>query len=216
MGRILFKDLKIPLIFSLIVMMPMFLFWSLKNSPEIFPVAVFVQISFTFVITLLSVAMNEQYEDINNGYRFLQILPVKKFYITLIKFLIPIILVILLGLINRGIYSVFSAGNEALILSDHITIIFSVVFVLNSGLVFLGIYFFGYTKFLQFSSGLISFFVVFSFVFFKFFNIELTSLGKIATAIEKWLRSGDHILFMTGGLIIYIILFFIANTIEKK
>ncbi|MCK4888757.1 MAG: hypothetical protein KAS21_07910 [Candidatus Aminicenantes bacterium] len=216
MGRILIKDLKTPSIFALIVMVPLFLFWNIKNAAEIFPIAVFVQISFTFVITILTVMLNEQYEDINNGYRFYQILPIKKWNITLVKFFTPIIVVIFLGLVNRGIYSVFSAGNEALILSDHITIVFSVFFVLNSGLIFIGIYLLGYTKFIQFTSGLLTLFVFGSFLTFKLFRFGSTKLGDIANAVEKWLISGDHILFLIVGSIIYIILFFIANAIEKK
>lgn len=216
MVKILIKDLKIPSSFTLIVMIPLFLFWNSKNSSDIFPIALFVQLSFTFVITILSVMLNEQYEDVNNGYGFYQMLPVRKRDITFIKFLIPVIVVIFLGIVNRGIYSVFSAGNEALKLSDSVTIVFSVFFVLSSGLIFIGVYLLGYTRFIQFSSGLLAFFVFGSFITFKIFRFGKTTLGDIANAVEKWLMSGDHYLFILCGLLIYIVMGILANRIEKK
>lgn len=216
MGRILINDLKIPLAFSLIIMIPLFLFWSLKNSSEIFPIALFVQLSFTFVITILSVMLNEQYDNINNGYKFYQILPVKKWNITFIKFSIPVLVVIFLGLVNRGIYSVFSVGNEVLRLSDSITIVFSVFFVLNSGIIIIGIYLFGYAKFIQVISGSLAVFVFGSFIISKFFKFNKATLGDIANSIEKWLLHGNHMIFILSILLLYAGMGFLANLIEKK
>ena len=216
MLKILSKDLKTFFLFSAILMIPAFILWNIWKSDKSFPVAVFVQLAFTYLITILTVLLNEQDEDTNNGYRFFQTLPIKKGYVTLIKFLIPVIAVTILALVNRGIYSVFPVGEDILRISDAITIAFSVLYLLNSGLIIIGVYFLGYTKFIQFVSGFIAIFVFGSFIISKLDKFNSANIGDIANSIEKWLLNGDHYLFILCGLLIYIVMGVLANRIEKK
>ncbi len=216
MIRILNKDLKTFFLFTLILMVPSLILWNMWKSDKTFPVAVFVQLAFSYLITILTVLLNEQNEDTNNGYRFYQILPIKNRDVTIIKFLIPLLAVLILGLINRVIYSMFSVGNDILRLSNSITMIFSVLFLINSGFIIIGIYLLGYTKFIQFSSGILAVFVFGSLIVSKLFRYNEADLGRIANSIEQWLLHGNHVLFFICGLMAYTGMFLIAGWIEKK
>jgi len=216
MTRILIKDLKIFFLFTLILMTPSLILWIIYRSDSTFPVVVFVQLAFSYLITILTVMLNEQNEDTNNGYLFFQILPIKKRDVTFIKFLVPLFSVSILALINRGIFTLFPVGNDTIGISDSITMIFSVFFLINSGFIIIGIYLLGYTRFIQFTSGAIAVFVIGSVFVAKLFRFEQTDVGAIATKIENWLLHGDHFLFLIIGLVIYIGMGVAANTIEKK
>jgi len=216
MLKILSKDMKTFFLFSAILMIPAFILWNNWKSDNFLPIAVFVQSALAYMITILTVMINEQDEDTNNGYLFIQTLPIRNRNVTFIKFSIPVIVIILLALINRGIYSLFSVTSDILGKIDSITIIFSTLFLINAGMIILGIYLFGYTKFLQFISGFIASVVFGSLIISKLFKYDKGDLGKIATSIEQWLMSGDHYLFILSGLLIYAVMGFVANLIEKK
>ncbi len=216
MKNILFKDLKIFVLFTMILMIPSFILWNTYKSDAVFPVAVFVQLAIVYVITFLTVLINEQEEDVNNGYRFFQTLPIRKGNITLIKFTIPVIVLLVLALINRGIYSIFPVGKDIIRRIDSLTFIFSIFFLLNAGIILVLIYLFGYTKFIQINSGFIVLIVFGSFIISKLFRFEQADLGNIANSIEKWLLHGNHSIFILSGLIIYTCMGFAANMIEKN
>ena len=216
MIKILIKDLKTFFLFTLLLMVPAFILWTIYKSDRTFPVAVFVQLAFSYLVTVLTVLLNEQNEDTNNGYWFYQTLPIKRRDVTIAKFLIPVLSVVLLALINRGIFSIFPVGKDILILSDSITMIFSIFFLINSGIIFIGVYLLGYTRFIQFTSGSIAVLVFGSIIVSKIFRFDQADLGAIATSIEKWLLHGDHILFFICGLMVYTGMCLIANRIEKK
>ncbi len=216
MIQILTKDLRTFFMFTLILMIPAFIFWNIWNSDNFLPVAVFVQLAVAYMITILTVMINEQDEDTNNGYLFLKILPIRNRDVTFVKFLLPVIIISLLALINRLVYSVFSTNSEILGKIDSLTNIFSILFLLNAGMIILGIYLLGYTKFIQFTSGFIVFVVFGSIAVSKIFNFNEQNLGDIANAVEKWLMNGDHYLFILCGLLIYTVMGFAANYIEKN
>jgi len=216
MRRILFKDLKVPLIFSLILLPPLLWFWSRKNTTELFPVAVFVQLSFTFIVTVLGVMLNEQYEDVHNGYRFYQILPLKRLEVTGLKFLVPVLVLAVLGLVNRVLYTGFPVGREALRIADTITAVFSVVVLLICAGIFLLVTALGYTRFIQLTSGLIALGVFAGFLAARLLKTDMVSLARFSEKLEKWLVSGDPVPFLVACLALYTALFFMAARMETR
>ena len=216
MIRILKKDLNTFFLFTLIVMGPSFILWSINKSDRAFPVAVFVQLAFSYLITIMTVMLNEQNEDINNGYRLYKILPVRNRDVMLIKFLVPVLSVVILGLINRGIYSLFPVGTDILAIADSLTVIFSVLFLLNSGFIIIGVSLLGYTRFIQFTSALIVVIVFGSLLLSKLFAYNQETLGRTAHLIENWLIHGEHLLFLIIGVVMYIGMGLLSTTLEKK
>ncbi len=216
MIALLKKELKISLLFSVIFLIPVIILWRFKRSDQLFPIAVFVQLSLTYVITILTVMANEQEEELHNGYRFLRILPIKRGQITFIKFLVPFLLVCLLGMVNRGVYTLFHVGRDALTISDTITLIFSVLVLLNCAVILIGGYLLGYTRFIQVTTGLITFIVFGGFLISRLFRVKTTDLSRIGDLIQDWVLHGDHLLFLLCGLVLYFLLGFLANRIEKE
>lgn len=216
MVALLKKELKISLLFCGIFLVPVIILWWFKRSDQLFPIAVFVQLSLTYVISILTVMANEQEEELHNGYRFLKILPIKRWRITFIKFLVPFLLVSLLGMVNRVVYTLFHVGQDALTISDTITLIFSVLVLLNCALILIGVYLLGYTRFIQVTTGLITFFFLGGFLMAKLFRVKVADLNRVGAAIQNWLLHGDHLLFLLCGLVLYLIMGILANRIWKK
>ena len=216
MIALLKKELKISLLFSVIFLIPVIILWRFKRSDQLFPIAVFVQLSLTYVITILTVMANEQEEELHHGYRFLRILPIRRWQITFIKFLVPFLLVTLLGMLNRGVYTLFHVGRDALTISDTITLIFSVLVLLNCAVILIGGYLLGYTRFIQVTTGLITFIVFGGFLMSRLFRVKTTDLSRIGDLIQDWVLHGDHLLFLLCGLVLYFLLGFLANRIEKE
>jgi len=218
MIKIFLKDFKNFLIFGAVLTAPSAILWSIKKTDEIFPVAVFVQLAFTFIITALSVMISEQNEDTHSGYTLYMTLPVTRRAVTFTKFLFPIVILLLLWGANRLIYSMFPVGPDILAQVDSITLAFSVFFLLNAGAIYLGIWLLGYPKFIQFSSGALAVFVFGSFVLSKLglFNLDKMNLAAMANSVEHWLLHGNHLKFLAAGLAVYLTMGIAANRIEKK
>ncbi|MCK5220692.1 MAG: hypothetical protein KAR14_03860, partial [Candidatus Aminicenantes bacterium] len=106
--------------------------------------------------------------------------------------------------------------GDILMISDSITIAFSVLYLLNSGIIIIGVYLFGYAKFIQVISGSLAFFVFGSFIISKLFKFDKTTLGDIGNSLEKWLLHGNHMIFILSILLLYTGMGFFANLIEKK
>lgn len=216
MITILRKNLQPFLLYSLMLLLPAALLWAFHHEERLFGIAVFVHLSVTFVITTMTVLMNEQEEDFHKGYRFLQTLPLRRRQVTGAKFLLPLIMIAVLGLVNRGIFIFFSPGTDALALTDRITWLFAIFFLLNCGLIYVGVYLLGYMTFIKTVSGMVTGGILAAFIAAKLFHFQTSQLVDLANAIQDWLLHGNHLPVLLGGLTVYLLLGILANAVEKR
>lgn len=213
MLKLILKELKIYMYYFLLLMPVMTLYWYLKRDSKHFFIVVFVQVMIMFVLTLIPFLTNEQEEDANNGYDILSILPLKKTEIVGAKFITPLIAVLVLVIINKGIFSFYQADKVFFDISDSVVLIISLLSLILIGIIYISISFLGYEKFLVISSILTITAAVSPLILA---GIVKPDVGKLVDRFVDLLKVLDGALFALSGLFLYFLLFFFAVKIERK
>lgn len=217
MLRILKKDLRIFGLLAAVFILPTIFVWFRVNRSGLFPIAVFVHLGLTFAVTCMTVLINEQDEDFQKGYCFLQVLPLRIREITIAKFLLPLIAVSFLGLVNRCVYVLlFHPGQEAMVLTDRVTLLLSLFFILVCAVILLGVYLLGYMTFIRTISWTVTGCIILGLLAFRLFGQRMVDTVDSANRFQEWLLKGNHLPVLLGGLILYILMGFLANGIEKR
>jgi hypothetical protein len=101
-----------------------------------------------FMYSFGALLMSEQYEEKHRGYTILSALPVSNLEITAAKFMLPMAANAALVISLILLFSTFSAPEQDMLLVRSYFLLMASAALLVAGLLYIGIFGFGYTKFM--------------------------------------------------------------------
>ncbi len=173
-----------------------------------------VLISGTLILMLVfgSVFLNEQYEEKHKGYNFLDTLPINADEIVSAKFGLVLVTVIILASYLLLLFSVSKVAPNDWILVRSYILMSGVVCLMLAALSYLGIFSFGYTKFVMI---VMSFIVLLGFVPILIMKFYRDNLDVLIENILSFLRHVNWLAVIPLVLIGYFCLMFIAIKIKE-
>lgn len=148
MTALIKKELKMFLLYTLPVLPPVTAYW-LAGRDGLSPLLVLAQGALAYLLMVIPVMVNEQYEEKHNGYKIQRILPVTWREIVGAKFLALVIAMVVLAGFNHVLFGFFTAAPDHLALSRAFVHIMAMGGLLSGAVLYTGSLALGYTLFMK-------------------------------------------------------------------
>lgn len=195
--------------YSIPVLLPLTVYW-LITGDSLDILMVFAQGMFLFALAVIPAMVNEQYEEKNNGYKFLSTLPLKKIEIVGAKFAAVFVVVAVLGAFNSLLFSLFKSTPEQLTISVNGMIIVGMVSLISTGIIYAGIAWLGYHRFVIALSIFATFMGLAAVVIKRYFHPQLSDLAPGFLVMMRSFGSSAWFLVLGVVLAVYFGLMFLA------
>jgi hypothetical protein len=154
-----------------------------------------------FMYTFGALLMSEQYEEKHRGYAILSALPVSNLEITAAKFLLSVAANAALVISLVLLFSTFSAPAQDMLLVRSYFLLMASAALLAAGLLYMGIFCFGYTKFVVV---VLSFTTALGLVPMLFLNSNRGRMDVVIENLLAWIRGLNWLLLLPLLLLAYL------------
>lgn len=148
MFGVLRKDLFRSTIHVMILILLTAVYW-IMTAETLNPGMVLMLGGLIYILTMSSVMINEQDEDKNHGYTFLQALPLTVREIVMAKFALPFFIVAFIVGFAFVLFVFFSGTPQWLAVSRVFILMNGAFSLVITALIYIGIYRFGYMRFIR-------------------------------------------------------------------
>jgi hypothetical protein len=164
-----------------------------------------------FMYPFGTLMMSEQYEDKHRGYAILSALPVSSLEITAAKFLLPAAANAALLISLLLLFSTFSAPAQDMLLVRSYFLMMASAALLAAGVLYIGIFGIGYTKFLLI---VLSFITALGLVPMLFLRANQGSMDVVIENLLAWIRGLNWFVLLPLLLLVYLGLMGIAHHVR--
>jgi hypothetical protein len=164
-----------------------------------------------FMYTIGAMLGSEQVEEKNRGYTILATLPISNFEITAAKFLLPLVSGFALALSLILLFATFSAPAQDMLLVRSYFLLAASAGLLVAGLLYIGIFTFGYTKFVIV---VLSFTTALGLVPMLILKRNREDMDVIIENLLAWIRGLDWLVLIPLLLVAYLGLMVLALKIR--
>jgi hypothetical protein len=211
MFHIMKKEAK-AFLFYIFIILPLTLYWVISRD-RLDVIMVFIQGLILTMLVVIPVLINEQHEEKHNGYQLMSILPIKKIEIIAAKFITVLTAAVVLVAGNCLFFSFFAGSSDGMTTSRSFILLAGISGILLAALVYIGIFIFGYTKFLMIASSTMVGLGLVPPLLVKYLRPDMDALVVRVSDFIKNLNWGIAIVL---SLILYFLLMFAACKLKRK
>jgi ABC-type transport system involved in multi-copper enzyme maturation permease subunit len=197
MLQLIKKDFSLFVLFSVPPQVLLSLAWLLLLD-ELNVAVVLVQVLFVLITATALTSHAEQVEENNQGYRFLQNLPISALEIVAAKFFLIFSTLVFLVISNTLLFGLLARGRGGLRLPVAFLLMAGCVALVLSALVFLGIAVLGGDLFFSVSSALVVVMVVLYVLVFEKSKVDVSRIIEDAVGFLKSANLTVHALISLG------------------
>lgn len=198
-------------VFYFVFVASLIVFLKLITGNEITTVFVIISGTLVFLLVFASTFTNEQYEEKNKGYAFLDTLPVTAREIVEAKFALVLLAVGLCVGLLVILFSLSASAPETIAISRSYVLFMGVVCLILAGVNYIGIFALGYTKFLIFvGSG----WVALGFVPVIIMKTYKGRMDILKETILNFYNGIDWLVVIPSALVVYFVLMLVAAKVR--
>jgi hypothetical protein len=198
-------------VFYFVFVASLIVFLKLITGNEITTVFVIISGTLVFLLVFASTFTNEQYEEKNKGYAFLDTLPVTAREIVEAKFALVLLAVGLCVGLLVILFSLSASAPETIAISRSYVLFMGVVCLILAGVNYIGIFALGYTKFLIFvGSG----WVALGFVPVIIMKTYKGRMDILKETILNFYNGIDWLVMIPSALVVYFVLMLVAAKVR--
>jgi hypothetical protein len=210
MWKIMKKNVNV-FVFYFVFVASLIVFLKLITGNEITTVFVIISGTLVFLLVFASTFTNEQYEEKNKGYAFLDTLPVTAREIVEAKFALVLLAVGLCVGLLVILFSLSASAPETIAISRSYVLFMGVVCLILAGVNYIGIFALGYTKFLIFvGSG----WVALGFVPVIIMKTYKGRMDILKETILNFYNGIDWLVVIPSALVVYFVLMVVAAKVR--
>jgi hypothetical protein len=210
MWKIMKKNVNV-FVFYFVFVASLIVFLKLITGNEITTVFVIISGTLVFLLVFASTFTNEQYEEKNKGYAFLDTLPVTAREIVEAKFALVLLAVGLCVGLLVILFSLSASAPETIAISRSYVLFMGVVCLILAGVNYIGIFALGYTKFLIFvGSG----WVALGFVPVIIMKTYKGRMDILKETILNFYNGIDWLVVIPSALVVYFVLMLVAAKVR--
>jgi hypothetical protein len=154
-----------------------------------------------FLYTIFALLVSEQYEEKHHGYSIMSALPVSRLEVTAAKFLLPLASALVLTLYLILIFSTFAAPAPDMVLVRSYFLLAAAAGLLAAGILYIGIFSFGYTKFVVV---VLSFTTALGLAPMLVLKGNRGRMDEVITNTLEWIRGLDWFVILPLLLLVYL------------